>query len=931
MQKNKNQKKLQETLSAIDGVLAALDAYPNLEDAILATAQNMANMFLGKYFPTQIDFTKEVLEHLVGTDTLIEIISKFLTTQLPEVEIAIKAVLLENMQSLGTDCLLDPFIYEKNILEGVTFELSQIDLTDKLTVSPLDEKIGQYFYFGIEGCESAYDVLQSAINPDTTVDSDGKMSSTSYANRAVTNSVGHYFGERKRDFDCLLWYMKNKSAYRQVWGKQVTTSENIFNPDDGTSVDSYSYGYENKNEKQVSRKKYYYGKSRVYYYDESGWVDTEKPLTNYNSAEDLTDVSEGDFVMIDGSVYRVESSSDSKYTLTEAIDITNALENDIYVFIDEDGTPLFGSSQDSGSDNSPSVEVDISNDYNKYTKDFGILTLEYSSRTGNVKQSNGNPMKQQTPYSDVLHVFFGNVKEFTDINTQTLMGNIETAADYNRYGKLAVSMMKELIELNNKVLKNKLKEWAKNGKGTCGDLITESSDSSSTTYYYESDFFHDAQKQYFFLLYGNDDIVDSSNGDPLLSRRIGAGDELYNNTEAIGEAIVNIYGYIYDAVADDGENKIYEDENSYDYANYITFVKNLMSALDGYTLQAYAERMSDIVVEDESMLYLSANNMTYPEAIKNYYYKRTLFEFNIDYVNSLQLFDSKVLAAQLISSLFGGAAISTMAGVTLSWKTQLIQDTVKDMIQKTIAADDVTVSDCFYTFSNDAYNGMLRATELRQAGLYSNHGEENGNNSIDLISLLSSLNEIDSSTDQAGQVSIIKGAILDVSAEVSKDTYSTNSGLSVNSKFGIQISFIQTLIYNLCTQLVMAMLSPKVYLLILINLKMFGIDTNFDIKSFIERFSNLIRSIVQSIINQFIQYLIDEILSIIEELIEKLMAKIAYEQAEMYMRLLKQILKHLKSLFSSGGYSSLGWTQDTVTAADIEDTDSTKEEPIDEC
>lgn len=929
MQKNKNQKKLQETLSAIDGVLAALDSYPSLEDAVLSVAQDMANKYLGKYFPTQIDFTKEVLEHLVGTDTLIEIISKFLTTQLPAVEIALKAVLLENMQNLGTGCMLDPFIYEKNILEGVTFELSQIDLTDKLTVSPLDEKIGQYYYFGIEGCESAYDVLQSAISPDTTVDSDGKVSGSSYLNRVVTNSVGHYFGERKRDFDCLLWYMKNKSAYRQVWGKQTTASENIFYDgrdgeitSDGEKI-SYSYG--DKTEKQVSRKNYYYGETYIYYYDDNGWTEVKKPSTNYSSVDNLSDsgVEEGDFVKIDGSIYKVESITDNgKYVLTEATDITNGLNT--YVYIDEDGTPLFGTSQSSETDTS-SFEVDLDGS-TKYTKDFGILTLEYSSRTGNVKQSDGNPLQQQTPYSDVLHVFFGNVKEFHDNDTQALMRNIETAADYNKYGKSAVSMMKELIELNNKVLKNKLKEWTKSGKGTRGDLITLYSGSSSTTYY-ESDFFSDAHKQYYFLLYGDDSITDGDS--PLLSRRISGN--LYNNIDDIESKIESIYECIYDVVSDYGKHKIYEDENTYDYAYYTDFVSKLTDILGRYTLQAYTERMSNIVMEDESMLYLSANNMLYPDAIQNYYYKRTLFEFNVDYVNSLQLFDSKVLAAQLISSLFGGATISTMAGVTLSWKTQLIQDTVRDMIQKTIAADDVTVSDCFYTFSNDAYNGMLRATELRQAGLYSNYGEENGNNAIGLISLLSGLNDIDSSTDQAGQTSIIKGAILDVSAEVSKDTYSTSSGLSVNSNLGIQVSFIQTLIYNLCTQLVMAMLSPKVYLLILINLKMFGIDTNFDIKSFIERFSNLIRSIVQSIVTQFVQYLIDEILAVIEELIEKLMAKIAYEQAEMYMRLLKQILKHLKSLLSKGGYSSLGWTQDTIMAADIEDADSETEEPIDEC
>ena len=144
MKRDKKRKTLQETLSSLDGVLAALDAYPNLEDALLEKAQGEANKYLGQFFPTQLDFGKEILEHLVGMDALIEIVSKFLTVALPGVEVGLKTALLANMQNLGTNCTIDPIIYEKAIKEGVIFDLKQIDLYDKLTISPLDRKIGKY-------------------------------------------------------------------------------------------------------------------------------------------------------------------------------------------------------------------------------------------------------------------------------------------------------------------------------------------------------------------------------------------------------------------------------------------------------------------------------------------------------------------------------------------------------------------------------------------------------------------------------------------------------------------------------------------------------------------------------------------------------------------------------------------------------------------
>ena len=267
-------------------------------------------------------------------------------------------------------------------------------------------------------------------------------------------------------------------------------------------------------------------------------------------------------------------------------------------------------------------------------------------------------------------------------------------------------------------------------------------------------------------------------------------------------------------------------------------------------------------------------------------------------------------------------------GATPSWKYELTRDTVKDMVEKIIAVEDFTVSDCFFTFTNDAYNGMLRATELRQAGLYSRHGEENGNNNVNPIKLLEGLNGIDETADKSSQKSTIEGTLKTVAAEVSKDIYKENAYLAVNTNFGVEVSFINNLITNLCTQLTMAMLSPKVYLLILINLEMFGLTTNFTLRSFLENFSNLIRSLVKSIVDQVMQYLAEKIMEIIGPLVEKLMLKIQFEQAEMYMRLLKQIWMHLKMLTSCGD-SNMGWTQDTITFADITNSDS--QEPVNEC
>ena len=1085
MKKDKKRVKLQQTLTSIDMVLAALNSYPNLEDAILDRVQGEANKFLGQFFPTQLDFSKEILEHLVGTDVLIEIVSDFITFELPAVEIALKSALLVNMNNLGTNCTIDPFIYEKAIKEGIVFDLKQIDLIDKLTISPLDRKIGQYYYFGIEGCESAYDVLQSAIDPNSQPQ-DNKQSTTqqkedtSYLNRVNTKSVGTYFGERKRDFDCLLWYMKNKAAYREVWGKRTSESEDIFNGDsnipgwiekrgsektcyyeikngtinfylksgskithpeggsliamvegetyvflEGTTYYEYKFGLPPI--KKLSRSRYYINRKsddncEIYFFNDGKWNKNNiDGKTKYETFEDIpVTAQKDDCYCIDNSFYVITSDPTKKekkakdkdgkeYTYTyisadfkECIDITNDIKNNTCIFVDYDlgnnrqnikeGKDVKSTFLEYGfcpenkgqgqwykeesdkkaesissswncyyvkkSKDGFDINVDkilipphfITDDKNgiknanycvsiteamakknKYTKDFGIVTLEFSPRTGNVLQSDGKPMQQQTPYDNVLHVFFGNVKELHTTERDRLQENWKNSSDINKIGMQAYNKMMKIQKNHADIWKRKLKEWKKTGNPS-GDKIEVAKGIVR-----ENDEFRKASQDYYTLTFGNDIQIL-----PNLIRK----SSVYNDIEGIRDKLNQINGlidkYYNDVINTEVTTTSGDDvyvnfvKPEFDFVKFQEFETKLIELLTEknedekniFSIYAYVQRASQIMNANENLLYLSAKDLEYPEAKKNYYLKRTLFEFNEDYINSLQLFDSKVLAAQLITSLFGGVVMEPFIGATPSWKSELIRETVKDMIEKIIAVEDFTVSDCFFTFTNDAYNGMLRATELRQAGLYSSHGEENGNNSVNPIKLLEGLNGIDETADKSSQKSTIEGTLKTVAAEVSKDIYKENAYLAVNTNFGVEVSFINNLITNLCTQLTMAMLSPKVYLLILINLEMFGLTTNFTLRSFLENFSNLIRSLVKSIVDQVMQYLSEKIMEIVENLVQKLKIKIEFEQAEMYMRLLKQIWMHLR-MFRGRGSANMGWTQDTVTFADITNSDS--QEPVNEC
>ena len=300
----------------------------------------------------------------------------------------------------------------------------------------------------------------------------------------------------------------------------------------------------------------------------------------------------------------------------------------------------------------------------------------------------------------------------------------------------------------------------------------------------------------------------------------------------------------------------------------------------------------------------SMSNNDYRKITQNYYYRRTLVEFNTDYVMSLKLFDSKVVTAQLLDSLMGLLNID----LNLTYKQMLIKNEVKKMVQMIVETDDTVVSDCFFTFTNDDYNAMLEKAELNRAKLFSINGEQNTTTTIDPKEILRSLNELDDSAIQSGDTTVIEHALTEISGNIT--TMNAMEGDAIN--FGARMNFIENLMNNLAYVITSAVLSPKVYLLILINLEILGKDTNFNLEGFIGQFKQLIASLIRTIRDQLIKYLVDELMKILGNIATEIAVKIGIEQAQYYYRLMKKIIGSFKRKGTT-----LDFTIDSVEHADI--------------
>ena len=320
-------------------------------------------------------------------------------------------------------------------------------------------------------------------------------------------------------------------------------------------------------------------------------------------------------------------------------------------------------------------------------------------------------------------------------------------------------------------------------------------------------------------------------------------------------------------------------------------------------IKKYKEKKVNAIKELRKIQSQMTNN-DYRKITQNYYYRRTLVEFNTDYVMSLKLFDSKVVTAQLLDSLMGLLNID----LNLTYKQMLIKNEVKKMVQMIVETDDTVVSDCFFTFTNDDYNAMLEKAELNRAKLFSINGEQNTTTTIDPKEILRSLNELDDSAIQSGDTTVIEHALTEISGNIT--TMDAREGDAIN--FGARMNFIENLMNNLAYVITSAVLSPKVYLLILINLEILGKDTNFNLEGFIGQFKQLIASLIRTIRDQLIKYLVDELMKILGNIATEITVKIGIEQAQYYYRLMKKII----DCFKRKG-TTLDFTIDSVEHADI--------------
>ncbi len=297
-----------------------------------------------------------------------------------------------------------------------------------------------------------------------------------------------------------------------------------------------------------------------------------------------------------------------------------------------------------------------------------------------------------------------------------------------------------------------------------------------------------------------------------------------------------------------------------------------------------------------------AEHYVYRTPEDNYYYHKSLFEFNTDYVMSVKFFDSKTLADQIMDIMTGCFGIS----LNISFEERLIRNEVEKMLAKVIEnTETVTISDCFFTFSNDDYNMLVDETEKERIGRYTKDDYAYGS-VIDYDKIYEELNKVSSSATLSEQVTNITRAFNEVSRSIKPEMYDETD------EFALNFSFLNNLLRSLTLSMVYNIISPKIYLLMAINLKIMGKEPNFNVQSFLEMFKTLIISLVRSIADKIMEQMTEWLLSLVKDLVARLGDRLLLEQAGYYMRLLMSCMRAFRLMWGSEE-----WNMADVEYADI--------------
>lgn len=276
-------------------------------------------------------------------------------------------------------------------------------------------------------------------------------------------------------------------------------------------------------------------------------------------------------------------------------------------------------------------------------------------------------------------------------------------------------------------------------------------------------------------------------------------------------------------------------------------------------------------------------------------FNRSIYSFNQEYLESIRILSTKMILTNIMQELLGGLFLSNP--INYSINQTIIDAKLNEIIKKVLEGEDKQVQDCYFSFSNDDYDEMLKQSDLMRYNAKMLNSETAGAANINIENIINSLNSISSAATSNEKIETITKTIYDIAAIPSKDgaiIQSDKLGLTYNN------SWLNEMVRSIVRPIVRSIMSPQVMLLFIINLETTGLislDNNIDMSYVMTLIYNKIMSLLKSIIIYVKDIIVEFLLSLFYNEIRPILlqynAYLVMEQLDDWLRLLNLVKLHL--------------------------------------
>lgn len=904
--KNKKlSEKVKTSIATAKGIVSTIKRTTDSLGISMGVSNNGGRTELSVKNNNVIQLLLELL-NLVGVtkEELIEFLSNFLTYIMPVMEVGVKSLLLANLKNM-ISCAYDPRIPEsfrkynlrgedatETNRRGIDIGIESIDFIDMLSKSPFGE--GKDFYFGID-------------------------------NKSITNA---YQLARADDFDAFLWFVIHKAKFPSP---SIVNNENLDSWFSGrykenlrlnNTIDPITIGYRDA-KGNVNQGVTSLFQDIILEYPEP--LSVTGQTTCIMPGNTFVQKKDGKY----GSVISLCISAEEKTAYTPDV---NNITSDSIRNEDRVGTKYVSKNE----------IVPVSDDWtsaNWYVNPkryfYQNLGLDVYKKKKDLTQ--GRNFAQEKPICNL---------QFFDQSSST--GQINGIVDNKIRLTILPKPLLHIPELGEpvwrfqRIMFNEKGEPDKNGKysihpGKFEKIEKEVTEVTKITDGSDYEKITNSIRTVIPVTAYN--WIEVTNGNPYATDI-----EIYkvDNLKKILETTIKIKGYSYKyyKLNSDSEYKIYfiirplpkDNDVKKTVPPVITDGKLSIKTIKKdslnknktieYCLNKDPKKIG-ISIDKKSGSYKVINTPNPQKDILPYlqevYKGLTIYEFNYDWVMGMKLFDAKNIISRLVESSLG-ARLGGSVKIALE-KQQRIEAVTK-IVKEVIESDDTELKDCYFSFSNEVYDEMLRNSE----DMY--HKQITFSNNINLLKSYNELRDgiinFDNNATLHEQKETLKRLITKASITKSEAVESVN-------KQKVQFDFINNIIENLITSLVNSLLTPKVIMVIMVNKKIMGSEIgSISFEDVIKSMRSLIVSIVKEVKDAIVQELLKLLIDKLSPIVKLMGDMILQETLGYYRDLMREILAEcsfslnlpwMKNVFEN---TSTG----EVDYADIDKSETIVEKPL---